>query len=217
MIKDNLQLILNEIKSGNNLGEAVTLVGATKFVPANNINIAIDNGLNDIGENKAQEFRDKFDLVHKVNYHFFGRLQSNKIKYLIGKVYLIHSVDSLKLLEEINRQSENANVITNVLLELNLGEEQKGGFNFNEVDGALKFASDLKAVKVLGFMAMLPDSQDEVLLENKAKQVRKIYDNYKDIYNFKYLSMGMSNDYKLAIKNGSNMIRVGSKIFGKRQ
>lgn len=217
MIKDNLQLILNEIKNGNNLGETVTLVGATKFVPAENINIAIDNGLNDIGENKAQEFRDKFDLVHKVNYHFFGRLQSNKIKYLIGKVYLIHSVDSLKLLEEINRQSENANVITNVLLELNLGEEQKGGFNFNEVDGALKYASDLKAVKVLGFMAMLPDSQDEVLLENKAKLVRKIYDNYKDIYSFKYLSMGMSNDYKLAIKNGSNMIRVGSKIFGKRQ
>ena len=217
MIKDNLQLILNEIKSGNNLGETVTLVGATKFVPAKNINIAIDNGLNDIGENKAQEFRDKFDLVHKVNYHFFGRLQSNKIKYLIGKVYLIHSVDSLKLLEEINRQSENANVITNVLLELNLGEEQKGGFDFSKVDGALKFASNLKAVKVLGFMAMLPDSQDEVLLENKAKSVRKIYDNYKDIYNFKYLSMGMSNDYKLAIKNGSNMIRVGSKIFGKRQ
>lgn len=217
MIKDNLQLILNEIKGGNNLGETVTLVGATKFVPAKNINIAIDNGLNDIGENKAQEFRDKFDLVHKVNYHFFGRLQSNKIKYLIGKVYLIHSVDSLKLLEEINRQSENANTVTNVLLELNLGEEQKGGFDFSKVDGALKYASDLKAVKVLGFMAMLPDSQDEVLLENKAKSVRKIYDNYKDIYNFKYLSMGMSNDYKLAIKNGSNMIRVGSKIFGKRQ
>ena len=217
MIKDNLELILNEIKGGNNLGEAVTLVGATKFVPVENINIAIDNGLNDIGENKAQEFRDKFDLVHKVNYHFFGRLQSNKIKYLIGKVYLIHSVDSIKLLEEINRQSENANTITNVLLELNLGEEQKGGFSFNEVDGALKYASSLKAVKVLGFMAMLPDSQDENLLENKAKQVRKIYDNYKDIYNFKYLSMGMSNDYKLAIKNGSNMIRVGSKIFGKRQ
>ena len=217
MIKDNLELILNEIKGGNNLGETVTLVGATKFVPVENINIAIDNGLNDIGENKAQEFRDKFDLVHKVNYHFFGRLQSNKIKYLIGKVYLIHSVDSIKLLEEINRQSENANTITNVLLELNLGEEQKGGFSFNEVDGALKYASSLKAVKVLGFMAMLPDSQDEVLLENKAKLVRKIYDNYKDIYSFKYLSMGMSNDYKLAIKNGSNMIRVGSKIFGKRQ
>lgn len=216
MIKDNLELILNEIKNGNNLGEKVTLVGATKFVPVENINIAIDNGLNDIGENKAQEFRDKFDLVHKVNYHFFGRLQSNKIKYLIGKVYLIHSVDSIKLLEEINRQSENANTTTNVLLELNLGEEQKGGFSFNDVDNALKEASSLKAVKVLGFMAMLPDSSDEVLLESKAKQVRKIYDNYKDIYNFKYLSMGMSNDYKLAIKNGSNMIRVGSKIFGKR-
>ncbi len=216
MIKDNLQTILSEIENGNNYGEKVTLVGATKFVSVDSINEAIDNGLNDIGENKAQEFRDKFDLVHKVNYHFFGRLQSNKIKYLIGKVYLIHSVDSLKLLEEINRQSENAGVSTNVLLELNLGEEQKGGFSFFEVDEALKFASNLTNVKVLGFMAMLPDTQDENLLKIKAQSVRKIYDNYKEIYNFKYLSMGMSNDYKIAIENGSNMIRVGSKIFGRR-
>ena len=216
MIKENLQTILNEIKNGNNLGEKVTLVGATKFVSVENINEAIDNGLCDIGENKAQEFRDKFNLVHKVNYHFFGRLQSNKIKYLIGKVHLIHSVDSLKLLEEINRQSENAGVITSVLLELNLGEEQKGGFIFSEVESALKFTKSLTSVKVLGFMAMLPDIQDETLLENKAQSVRKIYDNYKEKYGFKYLSMGMSNDYKIAIQNGSNMIRVGSSIFGKR-
>ena len=216
MIKDNLQSIFNEIKCGNNLGEKITLVGATKFVSVDNINEAIDNGLTDIGENKAQEFRDKFDLVKKVNYHFFGRLQKNKVKYLIGKVYLIHSVDSIDLLEEINRQSENNSVITNVLLELNLGEEQKGGFDFSEVENALKFASKLNNVKVLGFMAMLPDSNDEILLNDKAQLVRKIYDNYKEIYNFKYLSMGMSNDYNLCIKNGSNMIRVGSKIFGKR-
>ncbi len=216
MIKENLQTILNEIKNGNNLGEKVTLVGATKFVSVENINEAIDNGLCDIGENKAQEFRDKFNLVHKVNYHFFGRLQSNKIKYLIGKVHLIHSVDSLKLLEEINRQSENAGVITSVLFELNLGEEQKGGFSFSEIENALNYASSLSNVKVLGFMAMLPDISDETLLENKAQSVRKIYDSYKEKYGFKYLSMGMSNDYKIAIKNGSNMIRVGSKIFGKR-
>ena len=217
MIKDNLQSILNEIKNGNNLGEKVTLVGATKFVSVENINIAISNGLSDIGENKAQEFRDKFDLVLKpINYHFFGRLQSNKIKYLIGKVHLIHSVDSLKLLEEINKQSEQKGAQTSVLLELNLGEEQKGGFLFSEVENALKFSESLTSVKVLGFMAMLPDISDEILLESKAQSVRKIYDNYKEKYDFKYLSMGMSNDYKIAIKNGSNMIRVGSKIFGKR-
>jgi pyridoxal phosphate enzyme (YggS family) len=217
MIIKNLQSILNEIKNGNNLGEKVTLVGATKFVSVENINIAISNGLRDIGENKAQEFRDKFDLVLKpINYHFFGRLQSNKIKYLIGKVYLIHSVDSLSLLAEINKQSEQKGFQTSVLLELNLGEEQKGGFSFSEVENALKFSESLTSVKVLGFMAMLPDISDEILLNSKAQSVRKIYDNYKEKYNFKYLSMGMSNDYKIAIQNGSNMIRVGSKIFGKR-
>ncbi|MBO5888588.1 MAG: YggS family pyridoxal phosphate-dependent enzyme [Clostridia bacterium] len=217
MIIKNLQSILNEIKNGNNLGEKVTLVGATKFVSVENINIAISSGLRDIGENKAQEFRDKFDLVLKpINYHFFGRLQSNKIKYLIGKVYLIHSVDSLSLLAEINKQSEQKGFQTSVLLELNLGEEQKGGFSFSEVENALKFSESLTSVKVLGFMAMLPDISDEILLNSKAQSVRKIYDNYKEKYNFKYLSMGMSNDYKIAIKNGSNMIRVGSSIFGKR-
>ncbi len=217
MIIKNLQSILNEIKNGNNLGEKVTLVGATKFVSVENINIAISNGLRDIGENKAQEFRDKFDLVLKpINYHFFGRLQSNKIKYLIGKVYLIHSVDSLSLLAEINKQSEQKGAQTSVLLELNLGEEQKGGFLFSEVENALKFSESLTSVKVLGFMAMLPDISDEILLNSKAQSVRKIYDNYKEKYDFKYLSMGMSNDYKIAIQNGSNMIRVGSKIFGKR-
>ncbi len=216
MISENLNLIFDEIKNGNSFGEPVTLVGATKFVDVNRINEAISLGLNDIGENKAQEFRDKFDKVLKVNYHFFGRLQKNKIKYLIGKVYLIHSVDSIELIEEINKQSLNANLTTNILLELNLGEEQKGGFPINEVGKILENIANFKNVKVLGFMAMLPDSDDVVLLETLFKKVRESYDVYKDNYGFKYLSMGMSNDYKIAIKNGSNMIRVGSKIFGKR-
>ncbi|MBO5926077.1 MAG: YggS family pyridoxal phosphate-dependent enzyme [Clostridia bacterium] len=216
MIKENLQTILSDLESGNNYGEKVTLVGATKFVSVENINEAIDGGLKDIGENKAQEFRDKFDHVKKVNYHFFGTLQKNKIKYLIGKVYLIHSVDSFELLQEINRQSENEGVKTNVLIELNLGEEQKGGIPLTEVSNILLKASDLNAICIKGFMAMLPDVKEEFLLAEKTKLVRKIYDEYKEKYNFEYLSIGMSNDYKIAIKNGSNMIRVGSKIFGKR-
>ena len=217
MIKNNVQNILNEIKKGNNLGEQVTLVGATKFVSVDNINEAILAGLKDIGENKAQEFRDKFDSVIKpVNYHFFGRLQKNKIKYLIGKVYLIHSVDSIDLLDEINTQSSKAGVITNVLLEVNLGEEQKGGFPLDDSAKILESIENFESVKVKGLMAMLPLSNEETLLKNLAKQVRKTYDENKEKYGFTYLSMGMSNDYKLAIENGSNMIRVGSKIFGAR-
>ena len=216
MIKDNVLKILEEIKNGNNLGEKITLVGATKFVLVENINEAIKSGLKDIGENKAQEFRDKFDKVLPVNYHFFGRLQKNKIKYLIGKACLIQSVDSLQLLEEINRQAENKNVLQSVLLELNLGEENKGGFDIDSLADVLLSTKNFKNVKVEGLMAMLMDTDDENLLIALMQKVRRIYDNFKDEYNFKHLSVGMSGDYKIAINNGSNMIRVGSKIFGSR-
>ena len=216
MIKESLQSIFNELKNGNNLGEPITLVGATKFQPVELINEAIESGLKDVGENKAQEFRDKFDSVLPVNYHFFGTLQKNKVKYLIGKCYLIQSVDSLELIEEINRQSLNKQVTTNILLEVNLGEEQKGGLNFSEIKEVLSKISNYSQVKVLGLMAMLPDSNDEVLLVSLLEKLRAFYDELKLLYNFKYLSVGMSNDYLLAIKHGSNMVRIGTKIFGKR-
>ena len=216
MIADNVKEILNEISAGNNLGEPITLVGATKFRSAEEINEAIAAGLTDAGENKAQEFRDKAPLLKPVNYHFFGRLQKNKVKYLIGKCYLIQSVDGFDLLDEINRQSEQKGITQNVLLELNLGEEQKGGFPLGEVDGALKYASGLKNVKTLGFMAMLPESGEESYFITLLDNLRALYDSYKQVYDFKYLSVGMSGDYPLTVKHGANMIRVGTKIFGKR-
>ena len=216
MIEESLKEIFNEIKNGNNKGEKITLVGATKFVNVDKINKAISCGLENIGENKAQEFRDKFPLVLPCNYHFFGTLQKNKVKYLIGKVYLIHSVDSLELIEEISKQSLQKNVVTNILLELNLGEEQKGGFDICDVENILKLSSNYSGVCIKGFMAMLPNLQDENTLIPLLEKVRNLYDDFKEIYNFENLSIGMSNDYKLAIKHGSNMIRVGSKIFGER-
>ncbi len=218
MVENNLRLVLEEISNGNSLGEKVTLVGATKFVPVDVINKAISAGLSDISENRAQEFKDKYPLVIKpVNYHFIGSLQKNKVKYLIGKCCLIHSVDSLGLLEEISRQAINKNVVQDVLLEVNLGvEEQKHGFSLDEIENALINAQSLNGVKVLGLMAMLPESDNEDFLFELASNFRKIYDKFKENYGFKHLSLGMSNDYKIAIKAGSNMIRVGSKIFGKR-
>ena len=216
MIKENLLKILNEIKDGNCFNEKVTLVGATKFVDVNRINEAILAGLKDIGENKAQEFRDKFDNVLPVNYHFFGRLQKNKVKYLIGKAFLIHSVDSIELLEEISKQSQNKSLVTNVLIELNLGEEQKGGISTDTLSEVLKTAKTLNGVCVKGLMAVLPDTEGQVELKTLFKKVRALYDEYKVEYAFEYLSLGMSNDYKLAIECGSNMIRVGTKIFGAR-
>ena len=138
--------------------------------------------------------------------------------YSLEKGHTHYSANSglIELLEEINRQSEKANVITNVLLELNLGEEQKGGFPLENLSDVLSLTKNYSNVKVKGLMAMLPDSEDTLLLESLAKKVRENYDNFKALYPFEYLSMGMSNDYKLCIENGSNMIRVGSKIFGRR-
>lgn len=218
MVKENLQVVFDKIKNPNPFGEKVTLVGATKFVPVEIINEAIALGLEDIAENRAQEFKDKFPLVTKpVNYHFIGSLQKNKVKYLIGKCHLIHSVDSVELLEEIARQSVNKGVTTNCLLEVNVGvEEQKHGFSYNELENALAFSKTLNGVNVVGLMAMLPESDNEEFLFELASELRKVYDSFKDKYNFKHLSMGMSGDYEVAIKAGSNMIRVGSKIFGRR-
>ncbi len=216
MIENQVKQILKEIENGNNLGEPITLVGATKYVSVENINEGIKAGLKDIGENKPQEFRDKFNEVLPVNYHFFGRLQKNKVKYLIGKTCLIHSVDSIGLLEEINNQSLKNNVVTNILLEVNLGEEQKAGFTFSEVEELLPLIKGYEGVNLQGLMSMLPDTDDEQLKISLLDGLREFYDKFKVIYNFKHLSVGMSGDYSLAIKHGSNMIRVGSKIFGAR-
>ena len=217
MLKNNLQKVFNDIKNGNNKGEPITLVGATKFVPVELINEALSLGLTDIGENKAQEFRDKFNLVSPCNYHFIGTIQTNKIKYLIGKASLIESVSSYAIIDEISRQSVNANVTSNVLLQVNIGnEENKHGFSLEEIANATNYASKLSNVKVLGLMAMLPDSDDEPYLISLCESLRAKYDELKPIYDFKHLSLGMSGDYLLTIKHGSNMIRVGSLIFGSR-
>ena len=171
-----------------------------------------------MSENRAQEFKEKYPLVNQpVNYHFIGSLQKNKVKYLIGKCHLIHSVDSLSLLDEIARQAKNKGTIQNVLLEVNMGvEEQKHGFDLDELEGVLSYAKSVDGVCVLGLMAMLPASDDQDFLFELAKKLRSVYDSYKEEYGFKHLSLGMSNDYALCVKAGSNMIRVGSKIFGKR-
>ncbi len=218
MVEINLQSILDEIREGNPYGEKVTLVGATKFVPVDIINRAIDAGLKDISENRAQEFKDKYPLVNQpVNYHFIGSLQKNKVKYLIGKCYLIHSVDSLSLLDEIARQAVKKEICQDVLLEVNMGvEEQKHGFDISELESALKYAKTVDGVKVKGLMAMLPESDDQEFLFKLATKLRSVYDDLKKVYAFEYLSLGMSGDYSICIKAGSNMIRVGSKIFGKR-
>ena len=172
------------------------------------------------GENHVQE------LVEKTNAnaycgkpgHFIGHLQTNKVKYLIGNVSLIHSVDSLPLAEEISEQSEKKGLVTDVLAEINIGKEPtKSGFFAEQAEDAMDKISSLPGIRAVGLMAMLPKSENSRYLSDLCLQMRAIYDTIKkEGFPVRHLSMGMSEDYRIAIRNGSNMIRLGRAIFGER-
>ncbi len=213
-----LRTLLSQISNGNNLGEKIHLVGATKMVDADTINLAIQNGLKIIAENKVQEFREKTDKIVGATQHFIGHLQTNKVKYLVGNVELIHSVDSLHLAQAISETCVKKNVTQDILVEINVGGElSKSGISPDNAQSLIERISKLDNISVKGLMAMLPHTDDKALLKSLCLQMRGLYDKLKsDGYPFAYLSMGMSNDYDIALQNGSNMIRVGSKIFGKR-
>lgn len=218
MNKDKLKEILDFAKQGNKFGEEITVVGATKYQDVEVINETIGLGLENIGENKADEFRDKYAFYSPAKKHFIGHLQTNKIKYLIGKVDLYHSVDSVHLAEELNKASAKLGIVSNILIQVNIGrEETKSGFDIDEVKSAYNVIKALKNLKIEGLMAMLPKSEDELYLRELAVKMRGVFDELKakDL-NIKYLSMGMSHDYELCVQEGSNMIRVGSGIFGPR-
>ena len=218
MLKQNLEKVFEDIKNGNNLGENITLVGATKMVCPEIINQSIELGLKVVAENKVSEFREKHSSIVGATQHFIGHLQTNKVKYLVGNVELIHSVDSIHLAEAISEQAIKKNVIQDILIQINIGKEsQKSGFQPEETLDAVKEISIMPHVRIRGLMAMLPLSDDEQLLKNLCLQMRDKFDIIKSQYNnIDFLSMGMSADYKIAIENGSNMIRLGSTIFGKR-
>lgn len=219
MLKEKVEKVLKRIENGNNLGEKITLVGATKTISVDVINQAIEYGLNVVAENKVQEFRDKTQLIRGASQHFIGHLQTNKVKYLVGNVDLIHSVDSIHLAEEINRQALKKGVIQDILIEINVGGElSKSGFSLQTAKENIdKIIADFPQVKIRGLMAMLPHSEDQTLLVDLFKAMRSLYDDLnKQGYSLTYLSMGMSSDYELAIENGSNMIRLGRTIFGER-
>ena len=216
--EEALKNVFEEIKNGNHLGEPITLVGATKTVDLLTIQRAIDCGLKAVGENRVQEFREKAPFLHGAEIHFIGHLQTNKVKYLIGNVSLIHSVDSLPLAEEISEQSEKKGLVTDVLAEINIGKEPtKSGFSAEQAEDAMDKISSLPGIRAVGLMAMLPKSENSRYLSDLCLQMRAIYDTKKkEGVPVRHLSMGMSEDYRIAIRNGSNMIRLGRAIFGER-
>ena len=212
-----IEKLLESIPKTNPFGEKVTLVAAVKLQTPEDINRAIKAGITDIGDNHGQEFKDKFDLIEgNPRRHFIGHLQTNKIKYLVGKVDLYHSVDRIPLAEALSARSERAGVTSDILLQINIGDEEtKGGFSYGDAGDAYRRIKALPALRIKGLMAMLPLSSDEEMLSALARKMRGLYDRLKD-ENFEYLSMGMSGDYELCINAGSNLIRLGTAIFGER-
>lgn len=216
-IVDNIARIKGEL-SVNPFGERVLLVAATKTRSVEEICAAIEGGVDAIAENRAQEFRDKNDFLPPFPRHFIGSLQSNKLKYVVGKTQLIHSCDTLKLAEEISALSTRLGVVTNVLIEVNVGgETTKSGFPFSEAEAAYRFISGLPGVVPRGFMAMLPRGVNEETGGEAVRKMRALLDEIKrSDKSFDLLSMGMSGDYALCVKNGANVVRIGTGIFGER-
>lgn len=218
MIEENVKNLCRELKDGNCFGEPVTLVAATKTRTPDEIRRAIDAGISDVGENRVQEFCDKFDAAAGANRHFIGHLQTNKIKYLVGKVYLLHSLDRDALADALDLRCRAAGVVQDVLVQINIGnEETKSGYPLEEglnAYGRLRARAGLRPV---GFMAMLPAADDTALLSRLADRMRALFDEAKMRgWGAKYLSMGMSGDWRLCLAHGANMIRLGSAIFGER-
>lgn len=214
-IEENIQSLKKKISKD------VTVIAVSKTKSIEEMQIAYDCGFRDFAESKVQELTLKYDSFHKdVRWHFIGHLQRNKVKYIAGKVFLIHSLDSIRLLQEIERQYEKLNLTANVLIEINIGrEESKSGLLLEELDEIIKEIANCNYVQVMGLMTVIPKGDEESNREY-FRQVKAIFDNLdqlkpKNII-MKYLSMGMTGDFIEAIEEGSNMIRIGEGIFGKR-
>ena len=226
MLKDNLKSVEENIqracdKSGRKRSE-VTLVSVSKTKPVETLKEAYDLGVRVFGENKVQELEVKIPAFgDDVSWHMIGHLQRNKVKYIIGKVDLIHSVDSLRLAEEIQKESKKKNVISDILIEVNVAEEEsKFGVRVDEVLELVETISKLPNIRIRGLMTIAPyvvDSEENRWIFRKIKDLSvdiasKNIDNvYMDI-----LSMGMTGDYTVAIEEGATLVRVGTGIFGER-
>jgi pyridoxal phosphate enzyme (YggS family) len=225
-IKENIEAIkknADEIAAGagRRPGE-VLLVAVTKTRTPEEINEAIEAGITDIGENKVQEILDKYDAVKPVRWHMIGHLQTNKVKYIIGRVSLIHSVDSFRLAEEIDRRAARQEAAVDILVQVNAArEESKFGITTEEtgrlIEDILEHCPNLR---VRGLMCMAPFEENPEEAGVWFREVKALYDKYALMphprLDFKYLSMGMSHDYEAAVREGSNLIRIGTAIFGER-
>lgn len=202
--------MINKLKNMN-----VNIVAVSKYHTKEEIDAVAKEGLITFGENRVQEFLEKYDPKYK--WHIIGHLQTNKVKYIIGKVEMIESLDSIKLAKEIEKQAAKHDVIQNVLVQIKISKDElKTGLPIEETDSFLKEVSTYPHIKLKGFMCVASHTDNMQLIEEEFSIMNDLYKKYKDLYQLDTLSMGMSNDYELAIKHGSNTVRIGSAIFGAR-
>lgn len=226
MLKQNLEDVINNIKiacknSGRDEKE-VTLIAVSKTKPLSDIEELMDYGVNDFGENKVQELIDKYENIKApVDWHLIGHLQTNKVKYIVDKVTLIHSVDSIHLAKEIEKEAAKKGVVVNVLIQVNIAhEDTKFGIDENQIYDILNEIKSFPHLKVKGLMTIAPFVEDA---EENRPHFRNLYQLSLDIksknidnIDMSILSMGMTNDYMVAIEEGATMVRVGTGIFGAR-
>ena len=225
MVTENykeVQSFVKESEKKSSYGQNVTLIAVSKTKPSSDIKALYDIGVRDFGENKVQELCDKYDELPKdIKWHLIGHLQTNKVKYIVDKVYLIHSVDSIHLAQQIEHECEKKNVDVNILVQVNVAKEDtKFGLMAEDVMSMIETISKLPHIHIKGLMTIAPFVED-------AEENRQVFSDLKklsvDIRNknidnvsMDVLSMGMSGDYRVAIEEGSTMVRVGTSIFGER-
>lgn len=219
MIKDNLETVRESIPSG------ILLVAVSKTKPVADLQEAYDAGQRVFGENHALEMRDKHEVLpNDIDWHFIGHLQTNKIKYIIPFVRLIHSIDTFNLLQAVNKEAVKHDRVVDCLLQFHVAEEEtKFGLSLEEAEEILNSDAfkELKNVRICGVMGMATNTDNQVQIRKEFHHLKEIFSTLKSKYftdceYFKEISMGMSHDYQLAIEEGSTMVRVGSRIFGER-
>ncbi|WP_160678642.1 YggS family pyridoxal phosphate-dependent enzyme [Clostridium sp. C8-1-8] len=215
----NIKYNIEQIKES--MPEDVTLVAVSKTKPIELLEEAYSAGIRDFAENKVQELMEKFELFHKdVRWHFIGHLQTNKVKYILDKAFMIHSLDSIKLLKELEKQCDKQQLQVNTLIQINIGkEESKYGFYEEDLDEVFIEVEKCNCVKIKGIMVIIPKGDEE---SNRYyfKRTKNIYEKIKEQkyqnVTMEILSMGMTHDYKTALEEGANLVRIGEGIFGKR-
>lgn len=200
--------------------EEITLIAVSKTKPIELLKEAWECNIRVFGENKVQEVMDKYENIPDASWHFIGKLQKNKVKYIVDKVDLIHSLDNISLAEEINKRADKKGIVVNTLVQINIGDEAtKSGIHKDELNSFIEKVKEFNNIKICGLMAIPPKCSKEEA-RNYFKEMRKLFDHLKCLEDnsmeMKYLSMGMTGDYEVAIEEGSNMVRVGTGIFGER-